>query len=217
MGTGDCGWGSDKMQKEDEEPGKPGCQIYRLNAGECACLELVAKGKSSKQIARELDAKPYTVDDRIRSACRKLNANNRTHAAQIYMAAISGLKTKTSVDLSKLRHEYSGIPDDRSLREKGSSAGESDGSDEYDRERIHRLVSLGDSGGRKARPKTSHPFAKFFWGTNRLSARRRALIILALSLGFVVAVGTVVNVMDVLSRLLDAPIEPPPVGAAEGV
>ncbi|MGV7123070.1 LuxR C-terminal-related transcriptional regulator [Sphingopyxis sp. 550A] len=188
----------------NEEPGKPGSGVDRLNAGERACLLLVAKGKSSKQIGREIEVPPNTVDDRIRSACRKLGANNRAHAAQIYMTAISHGKTAAFTDTSNLRHGNSGIPGGPEAGDTGASAGESDGSDEYSRERLHRLVSLRDSGRGKVRPNRSHPFATFFWGINRLPTGRRILIILAIALGFLVAVGTMVNGLTTLSRLLDA-------------
>lgn len=193
------------MPQDDEEPGKPRCQVYRLNAGERACLERVAKGKSSKQIARELNVKPYTVDDRVRSACRKLNAANRAHAAQIYMAAISDVKTTVSGESSISRHEFSDIPGGLNSRDKRLSAGESDGSDEYDRERVHRLVSLSDSSRGRVRPRNSHLIATIFWGTNSLSTGRRILTILAIAFGLVVAVGTVINGLTALSKMLDTP------------
>ncbi|HET6526846.1 helix-turn-helix transcriptional regulator [Sphingopyxis sp.] len=200
----------------NEEPGIPGSGIDRLNAGERACLLLVAEGQSSKQIARQLDVKPNTVDDRIRSACSKLKANNRAHAAQIYVAAISRAKTGAFEDTSILRPQNSGIPDASDPRDKGSSAGEGNGPDDYGRERLHRLVSLRDSGRGKIRPKRNHPFATFFWGINKLSAGRRILIILAIALGFLVAVGTMVNGLATLSRLLDTPRGTASDGGGEG-
>lgn len=200
----------------NEEPGKPGSGVDRLNAGERACLLLVAEGQSSKQIGRQLDVRPNTVDDRIRSACRKLKANNRAHAAQIYVAAISQTKTEAFEDTSILRPENSGIPVGADPSDKRSSAGESDGSDEYGRERLHRLVSLLDSGRGKVRPKRSHPFATFFWGINKLPAGRRILIILAIALGFLVAVGTMVNGLTALSKLLDSPRGTASEGSGQG-
>lgn len=193
------------MPRKNEESDGPGYGVHRLNAGERACLDLVAEGKVSKQIGRELDVPPNTVDDRIRSACRKLGANNRTHAAQIYVAAIYGAKPSPSGDTSILRPENRAIPDPPRSSDKRPSTGESDGSDDYDRERLRRLVSLGDSRRGEVRTGHSHPIASFFWGTNKLSAGRRIAIILFIALGFVVAVGTLVNGLTALSRLLEAP------------
>ena len=190
--------------------------MARLNAGERICLELVAEGKSSKSIARDLDLSPHTVDDRIRSACEKLGAGNRTQAAKIYWTSVHVGKSETYDETSILRYENSGILAGDVSGNNGPSAGESDGSDEYDRERLRRLVSLRDSRSGKVRPKQSHPFATFFWGTNKLSAGRRILVILAIALGFLVAVGTMVNGLTALSRLVRTP-EGPPAQAVEGV
>ncbi|WP_447763438.1 helix-turn-helix domain-containing protein [Sphingopyxis panaciterrae] len=204
------------MPRKNDEPGEPGSGVHRLNPRERDCLLLVAAGKNSKQIGRELDVPHLTVDDRIKSACRKLSASNRTHAAQIYMAEIYGVKTDGSSGTPILGPEFRGIPNGARPGDKGASAGESDGSDEYDRDRVRRLVSLGDSRRGKVRPKDSYPFATFFWGTNKLSAGRRILISLAIALGFVVAVGTVINGMSALARLLEAPKGTVSKGAGRG-
>lgn len=198
-------WGSDNMPRENEERGQPSSGLHRLNAGERACLKLVGEGKSSKQIGRELDLSPHTIDDRVRSACEKLGASNRAEAAKIYWSEVSVDKTASYDETSKLRYENSGIPGAANSRNKKLSAGEGDGSDEYDRERLHRLVSLSASRRGKVRSKDSHPIATFFWGTNKLPAGRRILVILAIAFGFVVALGTVVNGLSLLSKMFDAP------------
>ena len=198
-------WRSDDMPRKNNEPGQPGNGVHRLNTGERTVLKMVGEGKSSKEIGRVLDLSPHTIDDRVRSACDKLEANNRAEAAQIYWSEISKGNTEIYGDTSKLRYENSGISGATDLSNKKPSTGESDGSDEYDRERIRRLVSLGDSRRGKTRSKDSHPIATFFWGTNRLSAGRRILTILAIAFGFVVAVGTVVNGLSLLSKMLEAP------------
>ena len=197
--------GSDNMPRDDEEPGKPGDRISRLNASERRCLALVAKGKSSKIIGRQLNLSPHTIDGQVRSACAKLGAANRTEAAQIFMAATYSADSTSYDDTSKLRHENSSISGGRNSSNKKSSAGESDGSDEYDRERIHRLVSLSDSSRGRVRPRNSHLIATIFWGTNNLSTGRRILTILAIAFGLVVAVGTVINGLTALSKMLEAP------------
>lgn len=61
-------------------------RLDSLSEGEADCLRLVGQGYSSKQIARLL---PYrisihTIDQRLRTAIRKLDAINRQEAARIY-------------------------------------------------------------------------------------------------------------------------------------
>lgn len=46
------------------------------------CLELAAKGFTSKEIARELGLSPSTIDNHIASAIDRLGAKNRTDAVE---------------------------------------------------------------------------------------------------------------------------------------
>ena len=55
----------------------------QLTPRELDCLRLVARGRSSKEIAIELGISPYTVDEYIRTAVSKLGVRNRRQAAQI--------------------------------------------------------------------------------------------------------------------------------------
>jgi DNA-binding CsgD family transcriptional regulator len=52
----------------------------QLTAREAQCLLWAAIGKSSKQIASELQIAPDTVNDHIASATRKLGARTRPEA-----------------------------------------------------------------------------------------------------------------------------------------
>lgn len=61
----------------------PGC-ITALSEGQRECLRLVAQHRSSKEIARELNISPFTVDKRLEQALRKLGVSNRWEAARLY-------------------------------------------------------------------------------------------------------------------------------------
>lgn len=54
-----------------------------LTTGEIACLQLVAQNLTSKEIALHLGISPHTVDQRVRSALRRLEAPNRRQAARL--------------------------------------------------------------------------------------------------------------------------------------
>ena len=58
-----------------------GTTIPPLTAREREVLKLVAQGKTSEQIARELVLVKRTVDFHVENACRKLGVDNRTAAA----------------------------------------------------------------------------------------------------------------------------------------
>jgi DNA-binding CsgD family transcriptional regulator len=55
----------------------------KLTEGQKQCLRLVLRHMSSKDIARELDISPHTVDQRIRTAMKTLGAGSRVQAAFI--------------------------------------------------------------------------------------------------------------------------------------
>ncbi|MCO4090704.1 MAG: helix-turn-helix transcriptional regulator [Sphingorhabdus sp.] len=57
-----------------------------LTEGQKACLRLVVQLHTSKEIARTLGISPFTVDQRLDAARRKLNAGSRIDAAKIFDA-----------------------------------------------------------------------------------------------------------------------------------
>ncbi|MFC4291237.1 response regulator transcription factor [Sphingorhabdus arenilitoris] len=56
----------------------------KLTEGQKECLRLVDQLLTSKEIARRLNISPFTVDQRLDAARRKLNAANRKDAARIF-------------------------------------------------------------------------------------------------------------------------------------
>ena len=57
-----------------------------LTEGQKACLRLVGQHQTSKEIARTLGISPFTVDQRLDAARRKLDAASRIDAAKIFDA-----------------------------------------------------------------------------------------------------------------------------------
>ena len=58
----------------------------RLTEGQKACLRLVVQHHTSKEIARILGISPFTVDQRLDAARRKLQVKRRKDAAKIFAA-----------------------------------------------------------------------------------------------------------------------------------
>ncbi len=58
----------------------------QLTEGQKACLRLVDDHHTSKEIARILGIYPFTVDQRLDAARRKLDAQSRKDAAKIFAA-----------------------------------------------------------------------------------------------------------------------------------
>jgi DNA-binding CsgD family transcriptional regulator len=64
-----------------------GKRQLHLTEGQKDCLRLVDNLLTSKEIARKLGISPFTVDQRLDAARRKLQATNRKEAARLYLAA----------------------------------------------------------------------------------------------------------------------------------
>lgn len=63
---------------------KPVEPFPELSEGQKMCLRLVDDLHTSKEIARILGISPFTVDQRLDAARRKLNAESRREAAKIF-------------------------------------------------------------------------------------------------------------------------------------
>lgn len=59
----------------------------RLSERQRQCLTLVADGFTSKEIARQLNLSPSTVDNHLRAAMERLGLNNRADAARLLRGA----------------------------------------------------------------------------------------------------------------------------------
>lgn len=62
-------------------------RLERLTEGQRACLRMVLRHMSSKDIARALDISPHTVDQRLKLAMKTLGVGSRVEAARLFAAA----------------------------------------------------------------------------------------------------------------------------------
>jgi DNA-binding CsgD family transcriptional regulator len=78
---------------DNAEAGMSGMTVVglpELTEGQKDCLRLVDEHHTSKEIARILGISPFTVDQRLDAARRKLNAVSRKDAAKIFAAMENG-------------------------------------------------------------------------------------------------------------------------------
>lgn len=66
------------------DPAKAQDLLDSITERQRAVLDLVLEHRTSKEIARELDIAPNTVDQRLNAARNKLNARDRAETARIY-------------------------------------------------------------------------------------------------------------------------------------
>jgi DNA-binding CsgD family transcriptional regulator len=81
-----------------------------LTEGQKACLRLVDDHHTSKEIARILGISPFTVDQRLDAARRKLQAASRKDAAKLF-AAIEGGTISEPLVYEARRLEAAGFAD----------------------------------------------------------------------------------------------------------
>lgn len=178
--------------------------IARLTASERRCLELVEQGLSSKEIARELDRSPNSVDTWIRSAVRKLGARTRHQAARMLADSEKPPENGDNSPISNLRYQDSHIPAGGDPGEGEASAGEGNGPVDLYHDRLLGSESS-DSGKGRSWLEPSHPLAKFFGGDNRHSAAQNILLIVGIAILISIAFSLVMSSYLGLSRLLSSP------------
>jgi DNA-binding CsgD family transcriptional regulator len=88
--------------------------FVELTEGQKACLRLVDDHHTSKEIARILGISPFTVDQRLDGARRKLNAASRKDAAKLF-AAFERANVSEPLVYEPQRLEAAGFADISSL------------------------------------------------------------------------------------------------------
>jgi DNA-binding CsgD family transcriptional regulator len=171
--------------------------VDRLNDGQRDCLRLVLAHLNSKEIARELGVSPHTVDQRLRTAMRILNAQSRFEAARTFAA---------------LDHEniYHPLIYQRSAIESASKSGEQDPSSRRTGNEKTGVMDDGvsaDSGGAITALEQSEirrrplPVPRYRGERNSLATVERLGWILAIAIGSAVSFGVLVAGLEALSRL----------------
>ncbi|MEP2989964.1 MAG: helix-turn-helix transcriptional regulator [Parasphingorhabdus sp.] len=172
-------------------------QYSKLNDGQRQCLRLVLAHLNSKEIGRELNISPHTVDQRLRQAMKSLEASSRFEAARKF-AEYEGAEAYQpliyqSSDVEKIpEFETVGLSIERS---------ELDGSD--------AVSGLSSGGGnlkvaifeKPSIKSTRLPFPRFRGEKNTLSTWERIGWIIAIAIGSALSFGGILSGLEALSRL----------------
>lgn len=168
-----------------------GERISRLSEGQKQCLRLVSQLKTSKEIARDLDISPHTVDQRIKVAIRTLGVESRAEAARL-LGESEAEQAGTS---------YQGLvypsPDIAGHAGKAAHRAQDDGVDAdppVAQGSAHEELAAGSGLEGEAEPPRSR-------GHNDLNAWQRLAVILAIAFGSALAFGAILAGLDALSRL----------------
>jgi len=77
--------------------------LGHLTRRETQVLKYISEGKTNKEIACALSTNEQTVKNQVSSILKKLNANNRTHAAAIVLGRETEMKGSTVYDVQRVR------------------------------------------------------------------------------------------------------------------
>lgn len=171
--------------------------FFKLNKGQRECLRLVLAHLNSKEIGRELDISPHTVDQRLRQAMRTLDVGSRFEAARKF-AEHEGAQTYQpliyqSSDVEKISESG---PVGLAVNRKELNTSEPDSS----------LASVAgnttSAAVKRPRIKTDRlPFPRFQGEKNTLTTWERIGWIIVIAIGSAVSFGGILSGLEALSRL----------------
>ena len=171
--------------------------VDRLNEGQRDCLRLVLAHLTSKEIARELGVSPHTVDQRLRTAMRILDAQSRFEAARVFAAFDGDSPYQPLIYQAPIveRNLKNGNQDPSSGRSRSQNAEmEGDGANV---ESGGALMALERS---EFRHRTL-PIPRFRGEKNRLATVERLGWILGIAIGAALSFGGLISGLEALSRL----------------
>lgn len=184
-------------------------RIAKLTDGQRACLRLVYRHMSSKDIARGLGISPHTVDARLRAAIHVLGVATRTEAALQLAAHEAGAAYQSPV----YQPPYVAAPGASVMFAPDTHRGEQpDEERDFYRlpdaeapraRRVAEAVAAFDRSAPAEWPRHGHaPSSLRAWGgRNDLSIGARIGVTLAIAIGSALAFGAILSGLESLARL----------------
>ena len=175
----------------------PESGLVKLNDGQRECLRLVLAHLNSKEISRELDISPHTVDQRLRGAMRALGANSRFEAARKF-AEYEGEATYQPLIYQSSDIEKSG---------ESASLNRSTKQEEEDGKNLISGVSGIETGSaaiafdRSQIKENRLPIPRFRGEKNELGVVERLGWVIVIAIGSAVSFGGILAGLEALSRL----------------
>ena len=172
-------------------------RVRKLNAGQLACLRLVDRHWSSKEIAAELGISPHTVDQRIRQALATLNVERRTQAARL----VAQHSPAHDEEYQRLIHQSPHIPDRAETDQPETTVS-------IQIRHADRAGEVGDAGFlTEQRPASFRsslrpPFATRSNPRNEMSAGQRLFWVATIAIGSAFSAGMYLAGLESLARLL---------------
>ena len=170
--------------------------LSRLTDGQKACLRMVYRHMSSKDIARALGISPHTVDQRLRIAMHMLGVCSRIEAARI-LAQDENKAYQSTLYQPPYIVPGPVEPETEALAP-GGPEGQADG-------RLFRQAQALYSAGPDADSRLRWPLRKRGARHNDLETRDTLIWIAAIPIGAMVAIGMLATALNVLATLIGFP------------
>lgn len=184
----------------------PFSRISRITPRERECLELVVQRKGSKEIAAILGISPHTVDARIKSAMRKLDATSRDMAALIFIESERlGHGVTVTSDHANLVSQSPDLAPAAPSANKAVSAGEGDSLGGLGQSGSQHPVSSHDYRRGESLPELSQLIAAFNGAVNHTPKRQRSFIMFTGIAIILLAFGLVASGLAGLSSVISSP------------
>ncbi len=171
--------------------------IDRLTVAQKACLRLVFRQKSSKDIAKELGTSPHTVDNHIKAAIQKLSVKSRGEAALLLAeyedsSLRRGLASQSPVlPPNPVSRSSPVVPAEGDLAGGGIVSTDS-----------HWPIHENRQTASTALPGLRLPFPRYWGEPNELTGAQKLLWVFALAIAMCIGIGAVVSTMEALSRII---------------
>lgn len=182
-------------------------RVVKLTDGQKACLRLVYRHLSSKDIARDLGISPHTVDARLRGAIHVLGVGNRIDAALQLAAHEAGAPYQSPVYQPPYVAEAAASAMLEPVNDSGKWLDEERVTyrlpDEAPARRVAEAVAAFDRSAPADWPRHGHhPSPVRAWGgRNDLSIGARIGVVLAIAIGSALAFGAILSGLASLARL----------------
>lgn len=174
-------------------------RIAKLTEAQRACLRRVLQHMTSKDIARELDISPHTVDQRLRVAARTLGVSSRIEAARL-LAEHEGLAPNPYQ--SPVYQPSTVAPPSGSGSLGRATAGEQSHADRAAGEHVRERQLVYQAFVPEPHRTVSLPFPTNSGEENKLSAWQRIGWIGAIAVVSALSFGAVLSGLDALASLL---------------
>lgn len=171
--------------------------VKRLSEGQRDCLRLVLGHHNSKEIARELEVSPHTVDQRLRTAMRILSVQSRFEAARKFAAFdVEDRYQPLIYQMSDVEpRRKNGKPDSSTGRTVSDKTGSIDNVANVDGNVAVMAFEKSEIRSRRL------PIPRYHGEKNKLGAVERLGWILAIAIGSAVSFGGLIAGLEALSRL----------------